>query len=119
MAQLVLAALLAINAAWWGTGCLLLLIPVTYTRAQSIAAHFEPLAAGFSLQQCAELDAEQWQRAKKRRGGTPTRPPHGMPAELEELLRNGCDEYDGKARGQSPAIRSRVLPAVLPQQIEV
>ena len=117
MAQLVLAALLAINAAWWGTGCLLLLIPITYTRAQSIAAHFEPLAAGFSLQQCAELDAEQWQCA---RGGTPTRPPHGMPAELEELLRNGCDEYDGKARGQGRAMRGDVLPAVPPpEQTEV
>ena len=119
MAQLVLAALLAINAAWWGTGCLLLLIPITYTRAQSIAAHFEPLAAGFSLQQCAELDAEQWQRAKKRRGSTSTKSQHGMPAELEELLRNGCNEYDGKARGQGPAMRGREKPLRPLQQSEV
>ena len=112
MAQLVLAALLALNTAWWGTGCLLLLMPITWIRAQSFAAHFEPLAAGFSLQQCAELDAEQWYRAKKE---GKTAAPHSMPSELEELLRKGRDEYDSKARGQGPDMRS-VLSDHLSQQ---
>ena len=106
MAQLVLAALLALNAAWWGSSLLLFLIPITWVRAQSFAEHFEPLSEGFSLQQGTEVDAEQWQRAvAEKREGKLT--PHGasvarlrnMPVALEVLLREGRDEYEARARG--------------------
>jgi len=86
MSQLVLGTIMAINSVWWGAGFLLLLMYVTWVRAESFASHFEPLAKALSMQQCSELDAEQWGR-----GGEAA---CGMPADLELVLREGRREYE-------------------------